>query len=432
MATSPPIGQSDETLNQVTYIKTGTSWDWIWSGGARAEAEHYNFVHRRWGENRSFNHPRINGKYFTGGPWMMWKYEETIDGDNITMYRLGSSRAFTGILTPNMSLIPSFPAVTMERLHLDMFNLGAKAYAALKPAKPNVEGLSFFVGLKDYVPKLKATLQEIRRKSRKEIRRIQKKNPKFGGFAAELYVAYYFDYKPFMMDLRRFTEAFINGKKNFDQLLRDEGKGIRRSVTLEGENLQKNNDSFVMETNFGGWNPYVGPIQVTQCYPLGSHGISQFSSGHSSRSWAEGKARYLLPPGPRDEQWKKGIAQRMLGLRIMSPSQLYDIIPWSWLMDYFTGLGDFMSAVDNGVADSVWFDYAYVMLEQDYWVKNDFSTVYYSSSSGGVGIAGTHHRISRTVKMRDYATPFGFGLTSPTDHQMSILGALGYSSIAKR
>lgn len=91
-----------------------------------------------------------------------------------------------------------------------------------------------------------------------------------------------------------------------------------------------------------------------------------------------------------------------------------------------------MDAVDTGVADRVWFDYAYTMHTEEYWVKRDSLTHYYSDKNGGSSTAASHQHITRTVKMRDYASPFGFGLDSPSLHQQSILGAMGISSLDRR
>jgi hypothetical protein len=361
----------------------------------------------------------------------MWKYEDEAYGDNITMYRVGAARAFTGSLMPN-NMTPDFPAIQADNLKVYLRNQGAKATAGLMPTRPDFTAVSSLYELKDLLPGIKEALQDIRSRVRKESSRIQRKSPAFGGTAADLYLAYKFGYEPLMKDIRTFFEAFSGRKKRFDQLLRDEGKPVRRSVNLSGENRNKADTSSYTEYNTGAWNANAFPHQVTQCYPQNASGHSTYVSGKSSRTWAEGKARYLLPPGPRDDQWNKALYRKIMGVDFMSPSQLYNMIPWSWLVDYFTGLGDFMSAVDAGVADRIWFDYAYTMHSEEYWKKAHHTTYYYSSKNGSVSSASSKRTVSRTVKMRDFATPFGFGLEdSLSDHQMSILGAMGYSRLAR-
>lgn len=46
-------------------------------------------------------------------------------------------------------------------------------------------------------------------------------------------------------------------------------------------------------------------------------------------------------PSFRDREWK-----RQLGLT-PTPTDLYNLVPWSWLVDWFTGLGNYVEVIDN-------------------------------------------------------------------------------------
>lgn len=123
--------------------------------------------------------------------------------------------------------------------------------------------------------------------------------------------------------------------------------------------------------------------------------------------------------------------RRIMGQRITA-RELYNAIPWSWLADYFTDLGHFVTATSPGVADRLVADYAYLMSHVQWKATTERTQEVRTSSNGSskTRIASSAKTV-RTIKMRVRASPFGFGLSQNdlTPHQASILGALGISRI---
>ena len=125
--------------------------------------------------------------------------------------------------------------------------------------------------------------------------------------------------------------------------------------------------------------------------------------------------------------------RRLLGSRV-TPDVVYNLMPWSWLVDYFTDLGHFIQAVSPGVADRLAADYAYVM-QTDIWTR---------TREGLVVVQGSKKEDSQYIeltasttladvrKMRHRASPFGWGVSqdSLTPKQLAILGALGLSKLS--
>lgn len=62
----------------------------------------------------------------------------------------------------------------------------------------------------------------------------------------------------------------------------------------------------------------------------------------------------LAVPQLRDDLWK-----RKLGLR-PSFTDLYNLIPWTWLVDWFTGLGQYIEAIDSINTDRSTFNYGFL------------------------------------------------------------------------
>jgi len=402
-----------------------------WYSDGSVERYYMSSYPNSYGVNYSTGHKRDkDGVYRSGGSWLMWKFDDKRWGDVLSMHRQNYAiPAYVGMQHPD-AYAWAFPVRTENQLWLSAFNRGAEAYAALKPDLPDFSAASNLYELKDTFHELKGRVHDMRNKTTRRMARLRSHGRRFGGLTAELYIAYSFGWKPLFRDIRNFVEAFNGRKLRFDQLLRDEGKSVRRSRTLSGSaNKGRSNSSETVTVHPNPWNPYIGPTLVTQCYSPGQARTTRVQ-GSSSHVWCEGKSRYLLPPGPRDDQWKKKISRRILGA-VLSPNQVWNIIPWSWAADYFTGIGHFLDSVSPGVADRVWFEYAYVMATENYWDKSTYEFHYYSSKSGAA--RGTSFmQISRTSKVRSPATPFGWGLATPSLHQMSILGALGYSRLPDR
>jgi hypothetical protein len=118
--------------------------------------------------------------------------------------------------------------------------------------------------------------------------------------------------------------------------------------------------------------------------------------------------------------------RRILGLQL-SPSAVYNVIPWTWLEGYFSTLGNMFDAISDNIADRVWFDYAYIMREKELTIESIGTQGVYQSKNGA-GSAITARRLKvEVLKCRLGASPFGFGLTEGdlSPGQAGILAALG-------
>jgi hypothetical protein len=115
----------------------------------------------------------------------------------------------------------------------------------------------------------------------------------------------------------------------------------------------------------------------------------------------------------------------------MGASTAYNLIPWSWLVDYFTNLGDFVEACDPElISDRLVFEYAFIMDHKTVTEDDtEYQTVYTSPST----TSRVYSRCVRTqvTKTRLPASLFGWGITDKdlSLKQSSILGALGLSRL---
>lgn len=398
------------------YVKFGDYHDWFASGAPKS-AEYWTFANIEKGENYTGKHRRSpDGKYREGGAWLMVKRTYTTWGDTGDTYRLGAGLAYRGsyAYTDSFDWYAAGKVTPMTKEdYLSMVNsYGAQAYAALKPDTPDFTPVASLFELKDQAGHLHG-------RWRKLLLHISGKR----GLGA-YWLALNFGYIALFQDTLSFTKAFSNGNKKFQQLLRDEGKPVRRKRTLKKSGNNSDNPSVWNDISFGtAWHPNFHPVHVTQCYGGGVASEKSLETNYT-KVWCAGRSRYVLPPGPRDDGWRNDMARRILGLRL-TPSAVYNCIPWSWLFDYFTSLGSFMDAVSDGIADRVVFDYAYLMFEETYTLHQTGTQFVYTSPTS-TGPVRSHRLMTETRKSRIAASPFGFGLKKAdlSDRQLGILAAL--------
>jgi hypothetical protein len=150
------------------------------------------------------------------------------------------------------------------------------------------------------------------------------------------------------------------------------------------------------------------------------------------RVWAEGSFRYYRPElDPNHDSFPGELAQakRLLllyGARI-NPAVIYRVMPWTWLIDWFTGLGRNISILNSAYEDQVAARYVYIMCHQKVKVSQT-GTIFFQSGD---------HRINwdrfYETKFRESAdSPYGFSLpwSGLTPKQLAILGALGISRVS--
>jgi hypothetical protein len=139
-----------------------------------------------------------------------------------------------------------------------------------------------------------------------------------------------------------------------------------------------------------------------------------------TRTWFEGSFMYYMD---RSNPYTANAAnfQRLFGLHL-DVETAWELTRFSWLVDYFTSIGDILSNVSaNGRGDAVMVR-GYLMrttsYEREYkWEKTSGNSLMPTSATEVFGAIR---------KERVQAHPFGFGLsTDLTDRQLSIIAALG-------
>lgn len=285
---------------------------------------------------------------------------------------------------------------------LDLNAYGATAYNKMKPTKPSFQALNALVELREVPMMLKSRFDQ------NDLKNISK-----------WHIALQFGWLPLLRDCQNLVRTQMNGQKRLEQLLRDNGKPVRRSVALQDDFQVLSQVDQVNDFGLFPIFPYMATRSPRQRVMVTSR----------DRVWATARYRYWLPPGPRDINWRRRMIAAIFGFQ-PTPSVVYNAIPWSWLVDWFSNTGDIIANLDAGVADRLAADYFYIMRH----IQNSRQTTttgWYRNQNGEEFSASGTSLAVASSKMRGQGDPFGWNIAqnSLNGMQLSILGALGISRL---
>lgn len=150
-------------------------------------------------------------------------------------------------------------------------------------------------------------------------------------YSAQMYLLYQFGIAPVVGDLLKLLEFQKRVDQRVKELERLEGrKGLRRTINLE--TYYASNVS-----NFPATFHSNGMLVTGQVTKLTTRKVT----GHIR--W------YPVANFIRSDRNVRERALQAVSGNLVDFKTVYELIPWSWLVDYFTNLGDFMAAGRNSV-----------------------------------------------------------------------------------
>lgn len=237
---------------------------------------------------------------------------------------------------------------------------------------------------------------------------------KSGSLAGE-YLNYQFGIAPLISTAQDLRKAVDNADKIVGQFLRDSGRWVRRSFDF---------DPLITSSTARTSGVYPWAHSGINIYLVES-GTLTVNTRTETKSWFAGAFQYHLP--------KEAIPRRVAELDILygvkpGVSTGWELIPYSWLVDYFVPVGHMLSYADD------YYQYG-LILPYSYLMSHTVTTIEYQWKGRVKDAAGnwTNRTVSGTLtkerKRRIRASPFGFGLKPGdlTTKQLSILAAVGIS-----
>lgn len=232
------------------------------------------------------------------------------------------------------------------------------------------------------------------------------------------YLNYMFGISPSVGYVQDLRYAIQNREKILEQLARDSGRWIRRRGTVLDDSETVNQDHSYQEA--------PGTIGPSLNSYLARNGKLRTTTRTSTKVWFSGAFTYHLPK--EGTMWRT-VAEldKLYGVKL-NVDTAWELLPFSWLVDYKFSAGAALSNLSAFSADGLVMPYGYIMCttrrETEYtWTGS------LRDENGAWKDEILYARDTSVTKQRLPANPFGFGLLPGdlTDRQWSILAALGMS-----
>jgi len=299
---------------------------------------------------------------------------------------------------------------------------GRKMIQRTIPTAPEVSLATFLAEIKrEGLPHLTGTI-------------LRKKGLSLANAGGE-YLNYQFGIAPTISDVQKMAQSVLKANKMVREMQyqRNSDTVVRKKATLE-----ETNTAVVLKKDVGWGYPMIESDgispQNTMLRYYDSQGIVTCIDNINSRTWFSGAWSYHLAEshsflGKLEHYEQK--ANHLLGTRF-TPETIWELTPWSWLIDYFSDAGTFISNVTALSSDSLVLRYGYVMHET--FVDR---SMHMSQFVPKVGAVAPREGVVRHdyfhEKRRTRSTPYGFGvdLGALSPRRWAILSALGFTKTEK-
>jgi len=312
-------------------------------------------------------------------------------------------------MQPSSMVFP--PSVSSSPSQLNA--LGAQAIARCSPANPTASVTTFLGELVgEGVPKLissglKGLGQMTHRQRRKAL--------------AKEHLNYQFGWLPFVSDLRSIANSVLHAHKIISDFERGSGHITRRKYSFPPIQTQ------TFTTAKDPANPYGPGAGALYLSPSVSGKVIRTEKTSIQRWFSGAFTYYVPPPDSLRNEIARGVilSRKLLGLDL-TPDSVWNLAPWSWLVDWFSNTGSVIQNWSDWAIDNQVMLYGYMM---EHSVHS--YTYTYTGPTGFKSAASrpTDFTLVTETKQRRQASPYGFGVSyeALSLRQKSILAALGIS-----
>lgn len=306
----------------------------------------------------------------------------------------------------------------------------ATGYARARPGNPVADVGQFIVELRDLpaVP-FKRALQgglQFRNIPRLALKELSD----FRNLGSE-YLNVVFGWKPFVSDLRKMYHLWQTIDGRMAQIVRENGKYIRRKAKVSEDQSSGPSSSATFSTpyvnvNGGPPNWMTGKTKCTHTQTV------------KTKVWFSGSFRYYIPD-VGSSQWDLRARAALFGA-LPTPELLWNVLPWSWLVDWFSNVGDVVSNASMNAVDNLTTRFSFIMKQTetiDEWqshvthggIDTRPTTDFFKQYWPEVDHAFTTKRTVVHKARCGGGNPFGLDVKLPSlsGYQLSILAALGIS-----
>jgi len=255
------------------------------------------------------------------------------------------------------------------------------------------------------------------------------------------YLGYEFGIKPFLSDLSKFRHAVQEAEKLIARYVAKAGTVIRRRYefpTVVDNQINVTPSSGGMEKWLGGpcQSQAAGYFQTV----LGGWpGELEIAESRERKTWFSGAFTYYLPPV--GDSWSDKLRKQEAEMRYLygglSVDTAWNLLPYSWAVDWFTNAGDLIHNLAAFARDGLVMPWGYIMESFEILSTRTVRDAYVGRcrfwnevDTGANNIPHALPTMTTSYKAkilrRRKATPFGFGLQFDglTNRQKAITAAL--------
>lgn len=239
-----------------------------------------------------------------------------------------------------------------------------------------------------------------------------------------------FGWKPLISDLQGLADSLLQASFG---LYRPMGASHRTRKHRPVETFERQDfGTTLMSVSTGNWCQLPG-------FPLYANSVTQASSqatalGSLTRRtsvtrWFEGEFVYI-PKAGFDPSSFLDRYETLANVQL-TPSTLWELAPWSWLVDWSAQIGGSIAAMEAGMSNRILSTYYYAMEDSTASINTSLANIRVRTDATQreyVGPNSLEFRVERRRRRRIRGNPFGFSGSSSTTlngSQMAILGALG-------
>lgn len=412
------IVTSASSGNPVPSLSTTGSY----SGGGTSQ-ETWDQVHPAWHASRRnpkrFERLDIGGTFFS-------ERKVLIPPEIVRLYGFrvgGYHEEFIGRLWPSNVVLNlgisiaqgKFPANTFSTgpSVSDLKSRGTTAISRTIPTDPSVSVAQTVGELKEGLPSIPGAA-------------LKRHNIK--GIGDE-YLNFQFGILPLISDFKGYQKTHAEAEKILNQWQRDSGRVVRRRYTFPDEISETT-------TTKSGAYPYGSGTSPNSA--LVRAGVLTTTTRVVRETWFTGSYMYHIPK--YEEQWRNKAKEydRLYGLR-PNASTAWELMPWSWLIDWKTNAGDVVKNITALGRDGLVLTRGYIMCytrtTTTYTWKGQVSTRAITVPPNTIPNTNVWKELETSSsvvthdKMRLRANPYGIGFTGQdlSRSQLAILAALGIS-----
>lgn len=316
---------------------------------------------------------------------------------------------------------------------------------AWRKAKPKLETASLYVFLRELrdVPLMLQTTAKLHALEYQKITTRRTVNTEYGPQsvtfgsrlssrdmkpqeAAEQFLNHQFGWSPFLSDLGKFYQTWVDADDTIRRLTMENGRWKKRSV-----NVTKIVDSqVIMEhtatPNATSYATPLFPVSLPADFFL-SPPSWKLTEETQFTIHASGKFRFYNPAfdislPDYTSAWNQVMRyMKIYGLSV-NPYHIWQATPWTWLLDWVSNLGAFVERVSDTLEDSVAAAYFYITSRKTIKRRLEITLPLVA------GVRSFAFERSFSTKQRVSAdSPYGFSLSwdNLSPKRLAILGALG-------